>query len=104
MNNGRCLTYEERCLVDRFMAMKYPPIYKTDNTDRILFVELVDFNVCRYLLRKSEIDNKQYDYIMSEYKRYLEQTDISVFDEDTQKHYELIVELMNLFKKYYNMH
>ena len=50
MKNRNSLTYEDREFVTRFIRMKYPPIYKTDNTDRILFVELVEFDVCPYLL------------------------------------------------------
>ncbi len=85
------------------MRMKYPPIYKMDSTDRILFVELVEFDVCPYLLGKNQIDRKRYNYILNEYERYLSQTDILMFDDYAQEHFRLIVELIELFKKYYNI-
>ena len=103
MKNRNSLTYEDRELVTEFIRMKYPPIYKTDKTDRILFVELVDFDVCPYLLGQEQIDSEQYSYILNEYERYLSQTDISIFDEYAKEHFKIIVKLIDLFKKYYNM-
>ena len=60
MKNRNSLTYEDREFVTGFIRMKYPPIYKTDKTDRILFVELVEFDVCPYLLGQRQIDSEQY--------------------------------------------
>ena len=80
MKDRNSLTYEDREFVTKFISMKYPPIYKTDKTDRILFVELVEFDVCPYLLGQIQIDSEQYSYILDEYERYLSQTDISIFD------------------------
>ena len=102
MKNGISLSDEEKEIVGKFMGMKYPPIYKTDKTDRILFVELVDFDVCPYLLGKGEISKERYNFILNEYERYFSQTDISTFDEYGKAHFELIVKLIDLFKKYYN--
>ena len=97
------LTYEEMEFVNGFIKMKYPPIYKTDKTDRILFVELVEFDVCSYLLGHRQIDVEQYCYILGEYEKYLSQTDISIFDEYAKEHFKIVVKLMDLFKKYYNI-
>lgn len=101
MKDRNSLTYEDREFVTGFIRMKYPPIYKTDNTDRILFVELVEFDVCPYLLGQKQIDREQYSYILDEYERYLSQTDISIFDEYAKKHFRIMVKLIDLFKKYY---
>ena len=103
MKNRNKLTNEERELVIEFKNMKYPSIYKIDKTDRILFVELIDFDVCSYLLGKSSINCEKYSYICKEYERYLIQTDVSLFDEYTKVHYNFILKLMNLFKKYYSI-
>ena len=102
VENRNSLTYEEREFVNGFIRMKYPPIYKTDKTDRILFIELVEFDICPYLLGKSRIDSEQYNYILNEYERYLSQTDISIFDEYAKEHFNIIAKLINLFKKIYN--
>lgn len=103
MKNKNKLTDEERELVTTFIKMKYPTIYKTDKTNRILFVELIDFDVCPYLLGRLKIDEKQYGYILDEYKRYLSQTDIALFDEYAKEHFKIMVKLIDLFKKYYKM-
>lgn len=102
MNNRNSLTCEERACVNNFIRMKYPCIYKTDKTDRILFVELVEFDVCQYLLGQKKLDSEQYHYILDEYDRYLRQTDISIFDEYAKEHFNIIIKLINLFKKCYN--
>ena len=103
MKNKNKLTDEERELVTTFIKMKCPPIYKTDKTDRILFVELVEFDVCPYLLGQRQIDSEQYSYILNEYERYLSQTDISIFDEYAKEHFKIMVKLIDLFRKYYKM-
>lgn len=103
MKNRNVLTNAERKIVDSFLAMKYPPIYKTDKTDRILFVELVDFDVCPFLLGKIRISSEQFCYILQEYDKYLAQTDEALFDKYAAEHYKLIVQLISLFKKYYSM-
>ena len=103
MKNKNGLTYEERQVVNTFIRMKCPSVYKTDKTDRILFIELVEFDVCSYLLGKNQINNEQYRYILNEYERYVKQTDSSIFDEYTKEHFTLVVKLMDLFKKYYIM-
>lgn len=103
MKNKNKLTDEERELVTTFIKMKYPTIYKTDKTDRILFVELVEFDVCPYLLGQRQIDSEQYSYILNECERYLSQTDISIFDEYAKDHFKIMVKLIDLFKKHYKM-
>lgn len=90
----------ERELIRRFKNEKYPSIYKTDKTDNILFVELVDFDVCSALLKGRSIDDKQYKYVMEEYQRFLEQIDIDAFDESALAHYKDILQIMEIFKKY----
>lgn len=97
------LTASEREIVNKFVKMKYPAVYKTDKTDRILFVELVDFDVCPYLLGENRINKEQYNYILSEYERFLMQTDNSMSNGYEKDHYLCIIKLMELFKKYYSM-
>lgn len=97
------LTDSEKALIHQYRDMKYPPIYKMDRTDRILFAELVDFSICAYLLGEETMDYAQYKDAMNEYERYLMQTDLVPFDAYTKKHYDFIVAIMDMFKKYYNM-
>ena len=73
MKNRNSLNDEDREFVSGFIRKKIPSIYKTDKTDRILFVELVEFDVCPYLLGQRQIDSEQYSYILNEYERYLSQ-------------------------------
>ncbi len=94
------LQSHEMDFVKRFKAMKYPPIYKLDNTANILFVESVDFDVCKYLLRGKNVSEDNYQTIMEEYEEYLSTIDIQAFDEYAFEHYKLLTQVMEIFKKY----
>ncbi len=63
-------------IFQRLKSLLIPP----DKTDYILFVELVEFDVCPYLLGQRKIESEQYSYILDEYERYLNQNDISLFE------------------------
>lgn len=94
--------YEKEILL-KFKNSSYPSIYKTDNTDNILFVELVDFDVCTYLLKGKQINKEMYDYIINSYEKFLSQAEIDTFDECTLSYYNNILKIMEIFKKYYKI-
>lgn len=94
------LSNEEKNLIYHFRKLKYPAVYKTDQTDNILFIELVDFNVCSLLLNGEAINPIQYNEILSEYKKYLKQIDITSLDSYAIKHYDMVNQIMKIFIKY----
>ena len=96
------ITNTERETIEHFKKLKYPAIYKLDATDNILFIELVDFDVCSWLLNGEAINNTQYNGILKEYKKYLEQVKSDSFDEYAFMHYNAVIQIMDLFKKYYS--
>lgn len=96
------LSHKEKELINHFRKLKYPAIYKTDRTDNILFIELVDFNVCSLLLNGEAINPIQYNEILSEYEKYLKQTDITSLDSYAIKHYDMVNQIMKMFVKYCN--
>ena len=49
--------YEKERLL-KFKDASYPSIYKTDNTDNLLFIEIVDFDVCTYLLEGKQMNEE----------------------------------------------
>ena len=95
------ISESEKMILSHFRKMKYPNIYKTDNTDNILFVEMVDFDVCDILLAGKNINLDVYNHIMNNYHNYLKQIDLKNFDEYAQVHYNKIVQIMEIFTKYY---
>ena len=97
------ISAEERRIVKRFMEAKYPPIYKLDLTDSILFVELVNFDVCPVLLKGKTIKTPYFNDIMNEYSKYLLQIDISTFDKHALSHYNDLTQIMKMFEKYHRM-
>ena len=97
-----CITNTEKKTIEHFKKLKYPAIYKLDATDNILFVELVDFDVCLFLLKGKRISYIQYKTILKEYKKYLAQVDLNSFDEYALMHYNIVVQIMEIFNKYYS--
>ncbi len=95
------ITEDEKIILSKFRKMKYPDIYKIDNTDNILFVEMIDFNVCDFLLKGKIINIDTYDNIMSRYHNYLMQVNLNDFDEYAKNHYGIVVQIMKIFNKYY---
>lgn len=96
------ITEIEKEAIERFKKLKYPAIYKQDNTDNILFIELVDFDVCSWLLNGKAINSIQYKEVLKEYKKYQEQVSLESFDEYACMHYNIVNQIMELFKKYYS--
>ena len=92
----------EANIIREFRKLRYPAIYKIDNTDNILFVEMVDFDVCSFLLNGVTIDVSQYNEIIAQYHRFLRQIDIHSFDGYALEHYQLLNQIMKIFIKYYD--
>ena len=91
--------YEKEILL-KFKNQSYPSIYKTDATDNILFIETVDFDVCSYLLKEKQMEEQKINEIMNSYQKFLSQVKVDAFDEYALEHYNSVVEIMNIFKKY----
>ena len=96
-----CVNDCEKKVIKYFKELKYPNIYKQDLTDNILFIELVDFDVCSLLLKGKLIKRDQYNEIMEAYRKYLSHINIAFFDEYALMHYKELVRIMEIFKKYY---
>ena len=96
------LIEEERQLVTQFKKKSYPSVYKMDETDNILFVEMVDFDVCTMLLQGKMVDKNTYTEITEYYRRFLKSVDQTKFDSYAQEHFRDIVAIMSIFEKHYD--
>ena len=95
------LNLKEKLLVTQFKKKPYPCIYKMDETDNILFVEMVDFDVCTMLLREKRVDQNTYVEIMENYRRFLKNVDQTKFDSYAIEHFHDIVDIMSIFEKHH---
>lgn len=97
------ITNEERIKLLQFKKMRIPNIYKLDFTDNILFVERVDFDVCKYLLHSKKIKKEEYIDINNEYQIYLNQSkDYEKEDAYTKQYHHMVIEIMAIFNNYYH--
>lgn len=91
---------EEKVLLNTFRELRIPSIFKTDDTDRILFVEDIDFTICDYLLKGKSISSSLYDEIVERCERFINDTDIKEFDDYALNYYNLCLQIVEMMKKY----
>ena len=91
------LTDNGKIVIKQFQKTSIPSVYKLDDTDNILYIEHVDFDLCNILLKNKKMN---IEYVQSEFKEYakfLEQLDISSYDNDAKKYLVLLTEVINTF-------
>ena len=49
------LTDNEKIVIKQFQKTSIPSVYKLDDTDNILYIEHVDFDLCNLLLKNKKI-------------------------------------------------
>jgi len=96
------ISNEEKELVIKFQNMRIPSIFKTDNTDRILFVEDVSFFIGNSLLKGKKISKILYDETIDDYERFTSNTDVNNLDEYTLEYFNTCIQVIEIMKKYYS--
>ena len=94
------LTDCEKTIIKRFQQTRIPARYKLDDTDNILYIEHVDFDLCYILLQGKKVNK---EYVQNEIKKYsifLSQISILNYSEDEKTHLKLLIEVVDIFIKY----
>ncbi len=94
------LTNEEKLIVRKYQSLKIPKVYKMDDTDNLLFLEDVDFDICTSLIKSKKFELSEIERIIKEYSKYLSQISIIDFDEDALYHFKMLNIVMSIFFKY----
>lgn len=94
------ITDEEKRIIELFEQSKIPTAYTADNAD-INFVERVHSDICSFLLNATAITCETYCEIDNNYKEFTSKITFENFDENALFHYKLLLEVMEIFKKYY---
>lgn len=95
------LTSTELIILKEFQQTRIPSVYKFDNTDNILYVEHVDFDLCDILLKNKKVSKQYVQNEIKEFANFLAQLDVSNFDKDAKKHLYLLIEVVHIFIKSY---
>lgn len=93
------LTNNEKIVIKDFRQTRIPSTYKFDDTDNILYIEHVDFDLCDILLKNKKVSN---DYVQNEFKelaKFLTQLNIKNYDKDDKKYLNLLLEVVSIFIK-----
>ncbi len=91
------LTNNEKIIIKEFKDSRIPSIYKFDDTDNILYIEHVDFDLCNMLLINEKVSNLYVQNELKEFARFLKQLDIKNYDSDAKKYLKLLLEVVNIF-------
>lgn len=83
------LNKKEKSFLEAFKNFKIPSIFKDYYIEHMLFIELLDFDICTFLLKGKEIIKGIYDEAIAGYNYFVEDIDIKKLDRDALKYYEM---------------
>lgn len=84
------LNIEEKRFIKEFLETKIPAIYKLDDTDNILYVEHLYFDICPDLLKGKKMSRENFEKEIKDYSIYLSQINFFDFDLDEIEHFKKI--------------
>ncbi len=93
------LTNDEKIILKEFQQTRIPLVYKYDDTDNILYIEHVDFDLCDMLLKNKKVSKEYVQNEIKEFARFLTQLDVSNHDNNQKKYLYLLIEVVNIFIK-----
>lgn len=93
------LTDNETKIVKKFQEAKIPSVYKLDNTDNILYVEHVDFDLCCMLLKNKKVNIEYVQNEINAFSIFLSQLDVLTFDRYDRDYLNLLIDVVNIFIK-----
>lgn len=91
------LTNNEKIVIKQFQQTSIPAVYKFDDTDSILYIEHVDFDLCSMLLKNKKVGIEYVQNEIKEYAKFLKQLDISGYDNDAKMYLMLLTEVIYIF-------
>ncbi len=90
------LTKEEKTILKTFKDFRIPLIFKDDYIEHMLFIELLDFDICTYLLENKEITKKIFNEALNGYRYFMEDIDINKLDNDALKYYQMCKDVIRI--------
>lgn len=93
------LTNNEKIVIKDFRQTRIPSAYKFDNTDNILYIEHVDFDLCDILMKNKKVSNDCVQNELKELAKFLTQLNIKNYDKDDKKYLNLLLEVVRIFIK-----
>ena len=91
------LKKKKKIVIKQFQQTSIPAVYKFDDTDSILYIEHVDFDLCNMLLKNKKVGIEYVQNEIKEYANFLKQLDISGYDNDAKMYLMLLTEVINIF-------
>lgn len=93
------LTNNEKLILNKFKNLKIPLIYKLDNTDNILYIEHVDFDLCTLLLKDENVSRNYVQKEIKEFAMFLSQLEVLHYNDVDKEYLNLLIDVVNIFIK-----
>ncbi len=93
------LNKKEKSILEEFKNSKIPEIFKDDYIEHMLFIELLDFDICSSLINNEDITISRYNEAIEGYNCFVEDIDIKKLDRDALKYYGMCKEIMLILKE-----
>ena len=94
------MTDKEKKVINKFRNTSIPTVFKYDNTDFLLFLERLDFDICKYLQRGKAIPSVLINSILDEYSRFSKIYYIGLYSE-LDSYLLMIKEVIDIMRNYY---
>lgn len=93
------LTKEEKSFLETFKKTRIPFIFRDDYIEHMLFIELLDFDICSFLLKDKEITTNLYSEAMNGYSYFMDDVDTKKLDKDALIYYEMCKDVIRILKE-----
>lgn len=94
------LSSEEKIILKNFKSMRIPSIFKEEYIEHMLFIELVDFDICTYLLEEKKLPDSLYKTAMSDFDFFKNAVDVKKLEKEEYLYYKQCCEVMEIFKQH----
>ena len=93
------LTNNEKLLLKKFQNTRIPSVYKFDDTDNILYIEHVDFDLCKMLLKGKNVSKEYVQNEIKDFVLFLSQLNVLNYDDVDRDYLNLLIDVVNIFIK-----
>ena len=98
------ITDEESFIVESFKSSRIPAIFKEDYIECMLFLELIDFDICTSLIKGEKISEEIVEMAIDGSKDYIALIDITRLDDISYNYYKQCILIIDIMKKYHQEH
>lgn len=90
----------EKEILLNFKKSKIPEVFKFDYIEHMLFIELVDFEICTCILNGEKFSKDYYNSAMKDFILFKDIVETTKLNDEEMYYYEQCLRVMGIFEKY----